>query len=57
MTTLTVIGIWFLAIALILGFFAGARRISAASRTKAIRSSRERKTQAVSLTPPTRETA
>lgn len=56
-TTLALLGIWFLGIAVVLGFFAGARRMSDASRTNTYRSSLSSENKANSLRPPTRETA
>ena len=56
-TTLALLGIWALAIALVLGFFASARRISDASKPAASRSPPFNDGKARTLTPPTRETA
>lgn len=57
MITLALIGLWFLAIILILGFFAGARRIGDTSGAPAVRSSLDNKHQAPSLSPSARKTA
>ncbi len=57
MTTLAYLGIWFLAIVLILAFFAGARRVRGTARTAAYSPPVRDKSPEASLAPPMRETA
>ena len=57
MTTLAYLGMWFLAIVLILAFFAGARRVRGTARTAAYSPSVRDKGQEAAITPPMRETA
>ncbi len=57
MTTLAYLGIWLLAIVLILVFFAGARRVRGTARTAANAASVRDKGAEASIVPPVRETA
>ena len=53
---LALLGMWFVLVSLILGFFAGARRIGGASTTRVLAPRLRRKARVASLRPPTRET-